>query len=143
MKDLKSNSEDINDAREGGYLSRASEEAKNEDISCKEDIMDRCFTPISSTGKNTAAYTVTIKIIYRCLVPLGLSNRMPTRMEPWMERRRQPREKYGGHSREVETTNFRFRGRRRRGWSVLTSIAMVRPLKSTMKKIDEGSNKLL
>ena len=37
MKDLKSNSEDINDAREGGYLSRALDEAKDEVISCKED----------------------------------------------------------------------------------------------------------
>ena len=37
MEDLQRDIEDLNDAREGGYLSRALAEAKDEAIACKED----------------------------------------------------------------------------------------------------------
>ena len=39
MEYLKMDNEDINDAMEGGYLSRELNEAKNKDISCKEYLV--------------------------------------------------------------------------------------------------------
>ena len=44
MEDLQRDIVDLNYAREGGYLSRELDEAKDEAIACKEDYVDGGFT---------------------------------------------------------------------------------------------------
>ena len=64
------------------------------------------FTPIVSTGKNTATVTSKITIMYGFLIPLGLLNRTPPITEPCMEWGRRPEKNIGGIQGSPRKRNF-------------------------------------
>ena len=74
----------------------------------------------------TATATGIIPILYGCLIPLGLSNSTPPRIEPWLGWERRPGKKYGGRSREVDTMKVCCRKTRSRGSvSTTTTTTMI------------------
>ena len=86
----------------------------------------RTITITARTGTSgTATANGTTLILYRCLIPLGLSNWTPPRTEPWLGCERRPGKKYGGRSREVDTMKVWCRRTRSRG-SVSTATTTTK-----------------
>ena len=79
-------------------------------------IERRKITITARTGTSeTSTDTGTITILYGCLIPLELSNRMPPRTETWLGWGRRPGKKYGGSSNEANTMKVKCRITRGRG----------------------------
>ena len=63
MEDLQRDTEDINDSREGGIYREHWASPRTRPLLARRISGERDFPPITSTGKNTATDTGTIKIL--------------------------------------------------------------------------------